>query len=919
MALPLTLTSYITPKPNPNPPHKSSGGNYYFVGLHTGSGHPRVFKTPNPSTTGITAQDTSNEPTNSGTPVSSISIGNKLHISHLDTSNLIHYYARFDMSSDTWDVVDIVVADVSGMAAPTSSTTYWTTIGHDATNSRVLVAGCGLTDSSMGAPYNRVDLWYASDSITSGSFTGPTSIDATTGRESYNESHACIGAASGGNHNHLIWASFGATNQVRMRTVSDDTTPSLSTIQSVNVTENTVNQAKSIVSYDDAGTGKVFACFRESSTDYPRGVSANEDGSNNVGALTLVTVDSADGQNPNVVAVGSTFYYFARFYENLVYNLSIWSSTDFGATWTGPELLITDTGASYANSDYLDTGKIAYTYYIPAGSSYYDEYLLSADVNVSGNLETLVLTEQTATITSNVNVNANTESLVLTEQQATIDFGVNIAANTASLALTEQQATLTYDVDVLANAEALTFTEQSATIVYDVDVLANTETLTLTEQPASFTYDVDVPANLETLTIAGQQATISQDIDVLANTESLVLTEQQATVSTGTTVNTNLETLVLTENQATISTGINIDANTETLALTEQSATISLDADIAANTETLTLTEQQATIALGVNVNTNLETLTITGQQATIVYDVDVLANTETLSLTGQPASFVYDVDVQANTETLTLTEQQATIQFGVNVLTNTETLNITGQQATIGYDVNINANSEILIISEQTASVGYDLDIAANTETLNITEQQASIQLGVNVPTNLETLAITEQQASIVYDVNVGTNTEALTLTEQQAAISNDIDIQANVETLTLAGQTASIALDIDILANLETLLLTEQSATIVTTGDKDINTVLEQLFLNTQQASISFVPIGGVEFNTICDWVFSKPGYVGTCNDRLYQILSDKGYTEPQLNDRFFAYLKANGYQGALSDKIAKAAYEEGWLWTQ
>ena len=114
MALPDTISGVeFADQNNHQPPFKSSGGNFYYIGRGDSGGSTddnlRAFKSTNPGTAAWSNVGT--DPTPSSTNVilslSTKRISDVIHVVvQLDNDNV--YYASFDMSSDTWSSVDTV-------------------------------------------------------------------------------------------------------------------------------------------------------------------------------------------------------------------------------------------------------------------------------------------------------------------------------------------------------------------------------------------------------------------------------------------------------------------------------------------------------------------------------------------------------------------------------------------------------------------------------------------------------------------------------------------------------------------------------------------------------------------------------------------------------------------------------------------
>lgn len=206
----------------------------------------------------------------------------------------------------------------------------------------------------------------------------------------------------------------------------------------------------------------------------------------------------------------------------------------------------------------------------------FKEGAAGGDTEVSGNLEQLTLTANSANIAFDVGVNGLAEALSLTTYQASISADTNINGSAEALSLTTYPASLAYDVNVIANVEALTLTQYQASIQTGNNVDVGPEALTLTTLQASIAYDVDVLANAEALSLTTYSASIAYGVNVETSVEALSLTTNQATLTFDVNVSGAAEALTLTTYQAQILTGAGteISASAEALEITTLAATI---------------------------------------------------------------------------------------------------------------------------------------------------------------------------------------------------------------------------------------------------------------------------------------------------------------------------------------------------------
>jgi hypothetical protein len=372
MALPNTVGG-VTNEGH-NPPHKSSGGDYYAI--IRASTQLQVKVSSDPATVAFTGADnTTTTLYVAGNVVASVSDGSYIHIVTLNKTTLILAYHRFNMSTDVFDQQDSQVADLSGMTAPLTSA-LWCSIALRAgvTGDELVIAASGLIDSIMGTDYQRVDFWHGADTGTP-SWTGPVSLDVSTAEQTRTSPQLVLGT---NDKIHVLWQTYPGANpatsggSVAARTISTSNT--LSTLQTNSSHVGTAPGIKAGVSYDDAGTQKVIWIGNYNISNTFRG---DEDGSDDIGTLTATDFTDASNRaanNLSIVEVSGTLYaLFAN--NNDGADLYTNSSDDNGATWGTPTEELDAVTLSYISADVLDTGKIAYLY-VDGGTTKYNEIVL---------------------------------------------------------------------------------------------------------------------------------------------------------------------------------------------------------------------------------------------------------------------------------------------------------------------------------------------------------------------------------------------------------------------------------------------------------------------------------------------------------------------------------------------------------------
>lgn len=873
-----------------------SDADYYFV---TGNETTaiEVEKTADPSTTASVIQDTANAPVASPDhTLTSISDDRYIHILSVDSATngagLVEYH-RFDMSTDTWDIIDHQVADIGGMApsiAPYGSIALRETGGQE-----VIILSNGVPDAVMGRDYDRLDFWYGATAGTS--FTGPTALDGSVSTRDERHSSLVLGD---GNSIHAFWDALnnGSADLTKARTISPAN--ALSTIRDGSTS---VQKPLSAVSYDQSGTQKTFAVDNFTVTSSVVGLRADDDASNNIGTLTVETITTTDPSSlgpSTLVANGTDIYclFSGGGTAGVDKDLYLITSADGGNTWSGEIELLNGVTINFISAAVLDNNTISYLY-DDGGSLKYNEYSLGGDVDVPTLLETLVLTEQDATVFHQVDVevSTDTESLVLTEQLASVDLAIDVDVETVleELALTPVIASITSDVAVESLLETLTLTEQDATIEAQVDIEVSTllETLVLTEQLAgvtaqintdvptlleelnlttavtSITSDIGVETLLEEMDLTTYVGNITSDIGVTSDTESLALTTYDAEPTLGVNVTSLLEELNLTTVLADVASDVSVTSDTEALNLTTYDAIPRLAVNVLSDTETLSLSTELADVSqiFAYNIDAIAASLTLTEADATFGRDVEVFSDTEALAMTTYAANLggdrevatlleelnltsynsviTSDIGVETDTESLTLTELQGAVSRNIEVFGSLYELNLSPELASVSTisDVDVDTLLTEMTLTTYPAALAADENVAAIAASLSLTPNDAEVIRDIGVLAETETLSLSPQIAAIVFNTNVGTELETLSLVEEVAVITlpdQGTEVVADTQSLTITSQVAQIGLNKEIVTNTESLSLTE--ATAVVSLDIAIGTDTENLILGTQLATVSY-----------------------------------------------------------------------------
>jgi hypothetical protein len=309
--------------------------------------------------------------------------------------------------------------------------------------------------------------------------------------------------------------------------------------------------------------------------------------------------------------------------------LSIVRPSDGQIVWTH------NVGGSYTEYEGLDYTQTTLRYLAhESGTTYRVRYLTgvpfaAAATDITATLESITLTENTATTALDIDITSALESVLLSEQQAGVSLDRTISAVVESVSLTEYQGQVSLDRDITATQEAIQVTENAASVSTDITVSGSLESIQVTENAADIAVDVSLSGSQEQITITENQASLGLGIN--ATTEQITLSEFIASVSSDRAIAGSLETIQVVENIANVAVGLN--ATTESILLTENQSTIALDTAVSASLETIVLNELSSQIRLGQNINSNLESITLTENSATLVLDTGISAVLESISL----------------------------------------------------------------------------------------------------------------------------------------------------------------------------------------------------------------------------------------------------------------------------------------------
>jgi hypothetical protein len=385
MALPTTIVS-ASQIAGHTPPFKSSGGNFYAVGIDATGTH-RVFKATDP-TDSWTVQDTGASSSDPATTMSAVQSGDILHMVWWEPAASRYVYVSFDMSDDTYNVLEAIEVPDNAPTVP------WISVAVESTGV-VKVVYSGDTDQVMGGKKERVDV----NIRNGGTWDGPTALDAA-GDIHYGNPN-CV-KASGTDNIHVNFQQTTNTADPPalwlrnyMRTI--DPSDVLSTI--VSTAEDSGARLLGLqngISWDDAGTEKIRFCMGQAfSEGFGKLIRLKEDGSNDlvVDAAFTEYADSSHSIKLNndvsvtTLAIDTADDSLHVLWSNADDTDDLWysTSTDKGATWSTEAEELDGVSINQVSANIYVRGAdtvLAYVYQ-NITSTLYNEKILTVGLNAT--------------------------------------------------------------------------------------------------------------------------------------------------------------------------------------------------------------------------------------------------------------------------------------------------------------------------------------------------------------------------------------------------------------------------------------------------------------------------------------------------------------------------------------------------------
>ena len=284
MALPITiLSSGIGFRPPQGGPFKS-GTSFYLFSRTVASSDHQIFKADgdDPSS-GWTAQDTTNSPSND--PSTSLSVhswldGTTIHIGTQYNTDEVEYH-EFDCSTNTWSIANESVSTTSDTTADACSISV-------RSDGDVIAAYGGEQHDNMGSGYDRVDLARRE----TGSWTADISISGLGKTETHMRLPFVVRADATNDRMHIFYHDTTGNGLHYSTYLSGNTWGHQHTEPDTSTAAATALNSVRAVAYDDGGTTKVRAYYVDA-TSLDVSVVGFDD-ADSPGASISITTDISD-------------------------------------------------------------------------------------------------------------------------------------------------------------------------------------------------------------------------------------------------------------------------------------------------------------------------------------------------------------------------------------------------------------------------------------------------------------------------------------------------------------------------------------------------------------------------------------------------------------------------------------------------
>jgi hypothetical protein len=782
MVLPITIDSTAFFDPPHGGPFKS-GTSFYVVATTDTNGEIRVYKadSDDPSS-GWTAQDISNEPTNASANIQSLHSvldGTTIHIvtQEFSGAGTDVRYNTFDCSTNTWGTTDEVVT-----STPDASIGFCSVAVRS--DGDVITAYQGAVETNMGTGYDRIDIARRE----SGSWTADISVDNLGKTTTHMRYPYVVMSANDRAHifyhddtsDDLFYSTYLSGNTWGHQHTSIDSTASSSTAPANSVRA---------VRFDDGGTEKIRAVYDDSASG--NAVVGFDDADSPGGSISIATnINTSDGTDSFAFAVDD-----GTDTQHFLYNPTA-TATELrhAETGSGDDTWATDTqeigsltSADVFSANVYDNGGTVLAYLYLDGVNYrYNERTLSAGTVYQGTGTAALTVDSTAAATRTVGAATGTAAITIdatadatrsTPGAATAAFDIDATAD--GVVTQAGSGTAAFDVD--ASAAATRTRAATATAALEIDATADA-TRSVGAASGTAAFDVDMAANA-TRAVGAASGTASFDVDMSAAASAAQAASATAAFDVDATA-----AATRTVGAATGTMSFDIDVTADATRLVgAATGTMSLEVDIAADGFRFLKGDATAAFDIDVVADATVSGGTVFEGTGTAAFEIDASADGTRSVFADAIAAF--DIDAAADA-TRTVGAATGTAAFDVDASADATRL-VGAAAGTMAIDVDMSAAASAAKVATATASFDIDASAAATRE---VGAATATASLEVDASANA-TRTVGAATGTMAFDVDIAA--DATRSTPGAATMAFDVDATAGGTKSVFGSATASFDVD--------------------------------------------------------------------------------------------------------------------------
>ncbi|KKL97008.1 hypothetical protein LCGC14_1838770, partial [marine sediment metagenome] len=631
MALPVTIDSTNNPdvgeQNSYHGPFKSSGGNFYTI-LPGGAANSsaRCYKATDP-TSSFTEQDITNRPILAN--ISSFNAlswwvfqdGDSLHLVGQSASNDV-YYARFDMSSDTWVEVDIGDRDILVDTTGGTQTARAVTIGVRSTAGDIITTYQGDSDMVAGTEYERID-WNKSTAASNGAaWAGPVSID--NGGEI--DWTGCVIVPGSSDRMHVFFKDLTNSDGYQRTIRADDSLETFPSSFDAVIGGTGFQYAFGAgASYDDAGTQRVRCPYR----DITLGSVAKLD-SSDTPTLSVdagITANAIDGINlGTVIALAVDIKNLQLLYGDQVSDDLFRDTNDDDAGWGVDTLEWVGTFNHISPNRYDRSGIKIGLIVDDGGTVKYNEISLGgAGVTIAVPLATLSVANQVPVVASGKNIAVPVNAVSVANQAPQVGTSALVSVPLDGITEAGQVPAVASGGGGVAPADAVSIADQVPAVASGKNVKPPAGAITLADLVPAVGSSVLVLPPADAIGITDPVPRVGTSVAVAAPSDPISIADLVPQVLTDVLLLPPVDALSLSNLVPQVGTSALVLPPADAVSIADQAPAVAAGASVAPSVDSISVADQVPAVGTSVLVIVPLDAISLADLVPEIMTGVAVL------------------------------------------------------------------------------------------------------------------------------------------------------------------------------------------------------------------------------------------------------------------------------------------------------